>query len=81
MNRPWDIWWDFRWEKQNLKCVIIQTDHPKYKHKDYIRIFDIEDCLDENGYIDLWVQNWFNKFRDGILAGRVSLHEIMKEVN
>lgn len=48
-NRPWSIWWNFRREGDNLKWVVIQTDHPQYDHVDYMMRFPIEDCKCEDG--------------------------------
>ena len=78
-NRPWSIWWDFRWEDDNLRWVVIQTDHPQYKHVDYMMKFVAEDCYCTEGYIDNWVKTWYNQFEDDIYTGRKSLHEIMKQ--
>lgn len=77
-NRPWGIWWDFRWEGSDIKWVVIQTDHPQYQHIDYIYRFPIEECKNEHGYIDEWEETWFNKFSLDIKEGRVNIHEIMK---
>lgn len=78
-NRPWSIWWDFRWENNILKWVVVQTDHPQYKHFDYIMKFAIEECLCDKGFIDSWVEMWYTRFIDDIYSGRKSLHEIMKQ--
>lgn len=78
MNRPWHVWWDFRWQNNDIKWVVIQTDHPYYKHVDYIYRFAIDECEDEKGCIDNWVETWFDKFSLDIIEGRVNIHEIMK---
>jgi hypothetical protein len=79
LNRPWHVWWDFRWEDNDIKWVVVQTNHPDYKHVDYIYRFTIDECADEEGYIDSWIETWFNKFSLDIKEGRVSIHEIMKK--
>ena len=79
MNRPWGVWWDFRWDGADLKWIVVQTDHPQYKHVDYVYRFDIKDCADEKGQIDKWIETWFDKFSLDITEGRVSIHEIMKK--
>lgn len=77
-NRPWRVWWDFRWEDNEIKWVVVQTDHPQYQHVDYVYRFPIEECRDERGYIDSWEKNWFTKFENDITSGRHSIHKIMK---
>lgn len=79
-NRPWHIWWDFRWEDHKLKWVVVQTDHPRYDHVDYIYRFPIESCVDKNGRIDSWEKSWFLKFRDDLKSGRQNISEVMKSV-
>jgi hypothetical protein len=81
MNRPWSIWWDFRWEGDHIVSIVVQTDHPKYTHVDYIYCFPIKECEDEFGYVDTWVENWFTKFRDDVMGGRQSLHKIIKSLD
>lgn len=61
-TRPWSVWWDFRWEDDKIKYIVVQTDHPKYAHLDYIHCFDIKDCEDAKGYIDTWVETWYSDF-------------------
>jgi len=78
MNRPWTVWWEFRWEDNDIKSIVIQTNNPQYNHIDYIYCFPIEECVDEDGYVDDWIENWFEKFSLDITEGRVNIHEIMK---
>jgi hypothetical protein len=77
-NRPWSVWWDFQWEGDNLDNIVVQTNHPKYAHVDYIYQFPIAECTDKFGYVDAWVENWFKKFETDVTSGRLSLHDIMK---
>lgn len=77
-NRPWSVWWDFRWKDDDLKWIVVQTDHPQYRHVDYIYRFNIEDCEDKNGHVDTWIETWFTKFEDDVTSGRHSIHKIMK---
>jgi hypothetical protein len=77
-NRPWEIWWDFRWHEGAIQWVVVQTDHPKYKHVDFIYRFPIDELQGPDGAIDEWVDGWFNPFVSDIYAGRESLHEVMK---
>ena len=74
----WDIWWDFR-NENNQEWIVVQTNHPDYQHVDYITRYSVEDCTDENGHIDDWIENTFHVFRENIIQGRSSLHTIMKE--
>lgn len=80
-NRPWTIWWNFRWNKDHsdLEWVDVLTDHPDYTNIDYIYRFKIEDCL-EGEYIDKWETEWFYPFRDDYISGRESIHTLMKEL-
>lgn len=77
-NRPWSIWWDFRWEGDHITHIVVQSDHPDYQHVDYIYRFPIAECEDEFGYVDGWVENWFTKFESDITSGRHSIHKIMR---
>ena len=77
-NRPWSIWWDFRWEGGNIKYVVVQTDHPQYQHVDYIYRFPIDEICEKDGTVDGWVDGWFRPFVEDIYAGRESLHDTMK---
>jgi hypothetical protein len=79
-NRPWNVWWDTRWESDVMRWIVVQTDHPDYQHVDYIYKFDISECVDGHGYIDAWVESWFNKFRDDVTSGRHSIHKIMRSL-
>ena len=77
-NRPWRVWWDFRWEGDHITHVVVQTDHPQYTHVDYIYRFDIRDCEDSQGHVDTWVETWYNKFESDVISGRHSIHKIMR---
>lgn len=77
-DTTWNIWWDFRHEGDHITHVVIQTDHPQYRHVDYIHCLPIEECEDENGYVDTWVEKWFEPFRQDVVSGRVSLHTTMR---
>jgi hypothetical protein len=77
-NRPWNIWRDFRWEQNDLKWIVVQTDHPDYQHIDYIYRFAIEECTDSTGSVEYWVDTWFRQFNDDIASGRHSIHKLMK---
>jgi hypothetical protein len=79
-NRPWDVWWDFRWAGEELKWIVIQSDHPNYNHVDYIHRLPISECEDRGGQIDDWVETWFTPFRHDLITGRVSIHALMKEL-
>lgn len=78
--RPWNIWWDFVWEGDHITHIVVQTDHASYKHLDYIYKIPIEECQDELGYVDSWVETWFNPFVSDLKSGRKSLHTIMKDL-
>lgn len=80
-NQPWNIWWNFRRVDDKILWVVVQTDHPKYTHIDYIYRFPIDDLRSTNGAIDEWVDSWFNPFQSDIKSGRKSLHKIMKSAS
>lgn len=77
--RPWCVWWKFFREGDHITDIIIRTDHPKYKHLDYIRKFPIQECEDELGYIDTWLETWFEPFESDIKSGRISIHKLLKD--
>jgi hypothetical protein len=80
-NQPWNIWWDFRWLDNEIRWVVVQTDHPKYKHVDHIYKFLVDELQSPEGTIDEWVDQWFNPFVSDVKSGRKSLHKIMKSAN
>jgi hypothetical protein len=82
MNRPWTIWWDFTWEidETGPSHVIVQTDHPDYQYVRFIHHFPMSDIEDDAGCIDSWVETWFLPFRDDVVSGRKSIHDLMKNL-
>lgn len=77
--QTWSIWWDFLWEEKELKYVIVETNHPRYRHLPYIFKFPISECLQDDT-IDNWERTWFRPFVDDIMSGRKSIHKIMKSL-
>ena len=67
-----NIWWYFR---ENKTKVVVQTDHPKYKDTDYILEFDTNTQAEFD-----YFETWFHNFKNDIQAGRLSLHEFVKQV-
>lgn len=55
--------------------AIVQSDHPSYRHVDYM--YEFEPDQDGEFY---YFYDWFDKFRSDLYSGRISLHEEMKKL-
>lgn len=73
----WTIWWDTRWQNYEITDIVVQTDHPNYQHVDYMFRFPLNECTDENGNIDKWIEEWFDPFVNSVKTGQHSLHKVM----
>jgi len=75
-NRPWDIWWDFHWNDNEgcISGIVIETNLPG--HNGFLHKYSIYDIVDENGHVDLWIENEFQQIRDDLKSGRVSINKV-----
>ncbi len=79
MSRPWDIWWDFRYDDDAITHIIAQTDHPSYKQIDNIGIWEIGECFDSKGNIDEWLDAYLMPLFADLKSGRTSFRAYMKD--
>lgn len=78
-NGHWSVWWDFTHDNPDGMHVIVQSNHPDYDHVYAVYDFPV-DSIAKNGYIDSWIEEWFNPFQADVESGRIVWHDLMREL-